>query len=1469
MHRPWFLPDIPPPSVEPAAPDEDALRELAERHGDEVASLVRTRWLSTRSFNIESRRGVRSLYNVRLGCSDPRGRVFSALDAIFARQAVAFKINASVGLILRHKRTGAYRYFHPSDNNARIFNAPVFVTTREDLLQIREAMDPENVLSESATRCPDSSWSVITITHIAIYIYHHMHHPIGTGPRHKLQGCWSPRQGPGARQNLCFFKCLHTSLQRGAANMRLVNRNALQLFHMWRPGRSSADFRGVTDEDLPSLERLFKLQVFVYTLHRSGSTRCAVLVRRPLDEGHSPRRARMDLHRHGQHYSLILDMGKYAATHKCRHCGQIFRSPFNAARHEKTCLSMSARVFKGGPFHVTKNVFQTLEDCGVPVTVPPSHRFYPFRATFDIETMQQKVPEGSGAGLLSEHVLMSISVASNVPCYERAVCLISDGDPLDLTRRFLAYLGRIAKQAEKLVRQEMAPVILATESARAVEARELPSCGNGAPGWARTPVAKAYDALRRWLGTLPCFAFNGSKYDLVVLKPYIAALWSQGKLPEELTSATKKSLTCHERDIFPPYQDLELERWSGLEAGEEEEEEEEECEESLDNIVREHEEEQSERGARARKRVRLNVVAKSGSNIVSLALGNLQFLDVCSYLAPGVSYAKYLKAYGVDEEQQGKSYFPYDYIDSLERLNETTLPPYEAFYSRLKNANVLDENQGELAGRRRHGELLELWKNKGMKTFRDFLEHYNNADVGPFILALERQSSVYRDLGLDMAKDAVTLPGLAMKYSFRELGGLFHTFHQDESDLHGLVMQNIVGGPSIVFKRLAEAGRTRIRPLEAKDGRGRPCKSIIGLDCNALYLFALSQDMPTGPCVVRRAPDFEPHCSSKKGSYSQAAIRWLQYVARATGRQIRHALNEGEVRLGVRRLPVDGFDHRDAMVFQFDGCLYHGCHCLEETEAGKAKLKQWEHATGVTQEQRRYRTRENHRYVTETLGYKLTVMKECEWTLFERQYLAPDRPVAGTKTARGALPAQGPCTTAEIVSAVARGDLFGLCLVDITVPPWLRPRFAEMPPIFKKANVGRQDIGPLMAKYAAEHDILPKPRQMLISSYFGEKILLATPLLRWYMRHGLVVTSVHLVMEYEPKSCFDELVNTVTAARREADRDKSRAILGDTYKLIGNAVFGKTGECKSRREHRTFATTEEARTFVNRSNFRDIKRLRAHTSAPLNGARRGEARDGEIEELAHAADSPDFESEASTGEGDEVLPLSYEVVMGPRKIVEDLPVHISFYVYQYAKLKMLELRYDFMERFFDKSKWEQLYMDTDSNYMACSVEELEDALLPRKRREYFEEVHHWLPTPVCDVHRQSFVECKTLGLFPWRPLGPCCEQRMLDDNRTPGLFKTEWQGKGLVALCSKTYFGDGDTHKFSCKGLQKGRNSLTYATYKSVLETGVSAGGVNSGFRWGPQGRVVTYEQPRAALGYFYGKRQVLDDGVHTSPLTV
>ena len=67
-----------------------------------------------------------------------------------------------------------------------------------------------------------------------------------------------------------------------------------------------------------------------------------------------------------------------------------------------------------------------------------------------------------------------------------------------------------------------------------------------------------------------------------------------------------------------------------------------------------------------------------------------------------------------------KGVYPYDYMDSLERLNETQLPPKEAFYSKLNESHISDEA---------YEHAQKVWSEFDCETMRDYHDLYLKSDV--------------------------------------------------------------------------------------------------------------------------------------------------------------------------------------------------------------------------------------------------------------------------------------------------------------------------------------------------------------------------------------------------------------------------------------------------------------------------------------------------------------------------------------------------------------------------------------------------------------------------------------------------------------------------------------------------------------------------------------------------------------------
>ena len=235
--------------------------------------------------------------------------------------------------------------------------------------------------------------------------------------------------------------------------------------------------------------------------------------------------------------------------------------------------------------------------------------------------------------------------------------------------------------------------------------------------------------------------------------------------------------------------------------------------------------------------------AEKNGRIMFINTPKFKFLDVLNYLGPGITYEKWVKTYGAT---LAKSWLPYEWFDSPDKLDFPGLPPYMAWYSKLKGEYVLTLKE--------YDDCHRIFKERGMQTFGDWLEYYNNLDVAPFLEALQKMKEFYTSLGLDILKDAVSLPGVSEKYILRKTlqprwGYKPPELYSPNKEAYAMLKAAVVGGPSLVFTRKHVAGETRIRSHQYEDAR--VCRRILGYDANSLYPSTMMKEMPCGPGFVK------------------------------------------------------------------------------------------------------------------------------------------------------------------------------------------------------------------------------------------------------------------------------------------------------------------------------------------------------------------------------------------------------------------------------------------------------------------------------------------------------------------------------------------------------------------------------------------------------------------------------------------
>ena len=178
-----------------------------------------------------------------------------------------------------------------------------------------------------------------------------------------------------------------------------------------------------------------------------------------------------------------------------------------------------------------------------------------------------------------------------------------------------------------------------------------------------------------------------------------------------------------------------------------------------------------------------------------------------------------------------KGTYPYDYMDSFQKFNDTQLPIKKDFFSILYNQHITHEQ---------YNHAQTVWNTFDLKTMGDYHDLYLKSDT----LLLADIFENFRKTCLQYYKldpcHYFSSPGLSWDAMLKMTKIKLELI--TDIDMYQFIEKGLRGGTSYIANRFSEANNKYMENFD----ENLPSKYIMYLDANNLYGWAMSQYLPTG-----------------------------------------------------------------------------------------------------------------------------------------------------------------------------------------------------------------------------------------------------------------------------------------------------------------------------------------------------------------------------------------------------------------------------------------------------------------------------------------------------------------------------------------------------------------------------------------------------------------------------------------------
>ena len=341
------------------------------------------------------------------------------LDRVLDKLKCVAKLNLALGFILKNIEDAKFRYFHAHENNTLLEQSKL-VSNKDDMTKSKEILKKTDVIESCTKERSNTKWRFFKLTNLTIF---------AALLRDILMGCkdavlpesllknhtvncltYEQNTKKPYKGDLCLFRALALHLH---GNERLEEETS-KLFNLFLVNSTNPDpsrFQGVCMVDIPSVEDILGINIFIYDIDIIHGAMVGELARRSIKKYEKT----VQLIRYNSHICYVDNIHALFKAFRCPTCDSYFQKTGNLERHLVRCSERVKHIYPKNVYPLRETIFDKLDSFGIQYT--DDQKLFTNLAVFDFESIcipEEKFKNTETTTWIGKHVPISVSISSNL-----------------------------------------------------------------------------------------------------------------------------------------------------------------------------------------------------------------------------------------------------------------------------------------------------------------------------------------------------------------------------------------------------------------------------------------------------------------------------------------------------------------------------------------------------------------------------------------------------------------------------------------------------------------------------------------------------------------------------------------------------------------------------------------------------------------------------------------------------------------------------------------------------------------------------------------------------------------------------------------------------------------------------------------------------------------------------------------------